>query len=150
MAGMEGKASDLWGEGTPQEEASESPSEAMAEGDTGDGTDISSMTIGELQQALAQMLAGMILQSTKELTDRVAALEGAQVTRTKEADDDKKRLKDLDRRVNELEGDAPKQPGFRASTQGPVVRQSLKEQQPYQDPLVAQMLGGLQNIMGGQ
>lgn len=142
---------DLWGEGSPQEEASEPPAEAAAEGDQGaGGASIADMTVGELQQALAQMLASMILQSTKEISDRIVVLETAQTTRTKELDDSAKRIKDLHRRVKELEGDAPRQPGFRASAQGPAPRQTVKEQQPTQDPLVAHMLEGIQQVMGGQ
>lgn len=126
---------DVWGEG--EDAAVDGEAEAG-------GADISSLTIGELQEALAQMLAGMILSSTKELNARIEKLETAQTTRTKEADDTVKRLKNLNKRVKELEGDVPRQPGYRASTDGPAPSSvATKENTPYVDPLVAGMLASL-------
>lgn len=131
---MKADGEGVWGEGEA--------AAGSAEADAG-GVDISSMTIGELQQALAQMLAGMILSTTKELNERIEKLETAQTTRTKEADDTTKRLKELNKRVKELEGDAPpvRLPGYRASTDGPAPSSATtKENTPYVDPLVTGML----------
>ena len=141
-------AEGLWPEGSTEEEAGESPDEATAEGDeTGaSGPSIADMTIGELQEALATMLAQLILSGTKELSNRIAAMEQAGV-KTKELAD--QRLLDLNDRLKELEGDAPQRPGFRASAAPETVaRKELQQPVQYMDPLVAHALEGLPGLLG--
>lgn len=119
-----------------------------ADGAEPDGDEGEPATIEDI---LADLLEYVL--NSKELKDRLTQEIGAQLqavneARTKEASEVTKQLAALNKRVKELEGDAPERPMFRASTDASTVlaqNSRLKEQsaQPYVDPLTREVLSGL-------
>ena len=138
-------------EGSPEEEATESPEEAAAEGDTEDTGDENMLTDAEIA-AIAQATAAAVLdqlmphlgigQKMDELKTMMGGLSGGYAKKDAELAEVKTDLAAVKAQLADLAGDTPRilVGGYRASaSKGTITTDEtkLKEAQPNADPVAA-------------